>query len=266
MIRRKRLDSELLRRGITANLEEAERLIAANKVQVNGSFATTAAQMVLKGDSLNISPDRTQYVSRGGHKLAHALSAFSINPDALDCVDVGASTGGFTDCLLQEGASTVTTIDVGYGVLHECLVNDARVTKFERLNIRDANPIISPKQFRLLVADLSFISLKTVLQNLVDLCDSGASMVLLVKPQFESSYEEASRSGGVIRDPDIWERTLEEVAEEASKVGAPLQAVTYSPLTGPRGNHEFFFHLVKGAKRQAVDVSSVIEDMKPSVQ
>jgi len=256
----------LLRRGIAANLEEAASLIAANKVQVNGSFATTAAQMVLKGDNVKVVADRAQYVSRGGYKLEHALSAFCINPDALDCVDVGASTGGFTDCLLQNGALTVTTIDVGYGILHERLANDVRITKFERLNIRDAHPVISPKRFQLLVADLSFISLRTVLQNLVDLCETGASMVLLVKPQFESSYEEASRSRGVIRDPDIWARILEEVAEEASKVGAPLQGVTHSPLTGSRGNHEFFFHLINGAKRQAVHVSSVIRDLKPSIQ
>ena len=260
------MDSELLRRGITPDLKEAEKLIAANKVQVNGSFATTAAQMVLKSDSLEVVVDRDQYVSRGGYKLAHALSVFSIDPCKLDCVDVGASTGGFSDCLLQEGASTVTTIDVGYGVLHERLVNDARITRFERLNIRDANSVISPKRFQLLVADLSFISLRLVLQNLVDLCEFGASMVLLVKPQFESSYEEASRSNGVIRDPDIWKRTLEEVAEVAKNVGAPLQAVTVSPLNGIRGNREFFFHLINGAKNQAIDIPLVTEDKKPDVQ
>lgn len=256
------MDSELLRRGLVEDLEEAETLLAVKKVHVNGSFATNAAQMVLKSDSIELAIERDDYVSRGGHKLSHALSIFSIDPANLGCIDVGASTGGFTDCLLQKGAASVTTVDVGYGILHERLVNDDRVTVFERLNIRDAVPVFSPKEFEFLVADLSFISLRIVLKNLVDLCEHGASMVLLVKPQFESSHEEASRNRGVIRDPEIWERTLDQVAMEAIKVGAPLLSMAGSPLTGAKGNHEFFFHLVKGAKNQEVDVASELRSMK----
>ena len=229
---------------------------------MNGSFAVTAAQLVLRSDSLELVSEKDNYVSRGGYKLDHALSSFYIKPDQLNCVDVGASTGGFTDCLLQNGASTVTTIDVGYGILHERLVSDERVEVFERLNIRDAAPIFDKKKFQLLVADLSFISLRLVLEDLVALCKEGASLVLLVKPQFESSHEEASRARGVIRDPQVWERTLGQVAEEAARVGAALQGMVVSPLTGAKGNREFFFHLVNGSKKQLVDIPQELRSMK----
>jgi len=241
---------------------EVEDLISAKRVQVNGSFAATAAQLVLRSDSLELVSEKDNYVSRGGYKLDHALSAFGINPAQSNCVDVGASTGGFTDCLLQSGASTVTTIDVGYGILHERLVSDARVEVYERLNIRDAVPIFDGKKFQLLVADLSFISLRLVLENLVALSKEGAPLVLLVKPQFESSHEEASRARGVIRDPRVWERTLGQVAEEAARVGAPLQGMVVSPLSGAKGNREFFFHLIKGAEKQIVDISQELRSMK----
>ena len=155
----------------------------------------------------------------------------------------------------------MTTVDVGYGLLHERLINDPRIIKFERLNIRDASSQI-PQQFDLLVADLSFISLKIVLQDLINLCSFRASMVLLVKPQFESSYEEASRSKGIIRDPVIWKRTLKEVQEEANTLGAPLQRVTASPLSGARGNREFFVHLKIGGGQAAINMDLVIEEMK----
>ena len=252
----------MLRRGLAVDLAEVEKLISAKKVQVNGSFASTPAQMVLKSDSLELASESKRYVSRGGDKLAHALHIFDINPQNLNCVDIGASTGGFTDCLLQEGASTVTTIDVGYGLLHERLTNDPRIIKFERLNIRNAPSQVPHQQFELLVADLSFISLKLVLQDLIDLCTLRASLVLLVKPQFESSYEEASRSKGVIRDPRIWKRTLEEVLEEANTLGAPIQGATVSPLSGARGNREFFVHLQTGGEQTPINLDSVIEDMK----
>ena len=241
---------------------EVEDLISAKRVQVNGSFAATAAQLVLRSDSLELVSEKDNYVSRGGYKLDHALSAFGINPAQSDCVDVGASTGGFTDCLLQSGASTVTTIDVGYGILHERLVSDARVEVYERLNIRDAAPIFDGRKFQLLVADLSFISLRLVLENLVALSKEGTPLVLLVKPQFESSHEEASRARGVIRDPRVWERTLGQVAEEAARVGAALQGMVVSPLTGAKGNREFFFHLVNGSKKQLVDIPQELRSMK----
>jgi len=252
----------LLRRGLAVDLAEVESLISSKKVQVNGSFASTPAQMVLKSDSLELTPNSNRYVSRGGDKLEHALQVFDINPENLNCVDIGASTGGFSDCLLQQGASTVTTIDVGYGLLHERLANDPRIIKFERLNIRDASSKIPHQQFGLLVADLSFISLKLVLQDLMNLCTIRASMVLLMKPQFESSYEEASRAKGVIRDPRIWKRTLKEVQEEANTLGAPLQKITASPLSGARGNREFFVHLKIGGEQQPINIDLVIEEMK----
>ena len=260
------MDSELLRRGMADSLAQAEALIEATKIQVNGSFATTAAQMVLASDSIELLAVKNGYVSRGGDKLAHALSAFSVDPAHLNCLDVGASTGGFSDCLLQNGAAAVTTIDVGYGILHERIADDGRVTVFERLNIRDAVPVFGGKEFQLLVADLSFISLRLVLEHLVALCIQGASLILLVKPQFEASHEEASRSRGVIRDPQIWKRTLQEVAEEATRLGAPVQGMAASPLVGAKGNREFFFHLIKGADKQLIDIDFELESMKLDLQ
>ncbi|MDG1846179.1 MAG: SAM-dependent methyltransferase [Acidimicrobiales bacterium] len=218
--------------------------------------------MVLKSDSIELARSEKQYVSRGGIKLAHALSTFHVSPTQMACVDVGASTGGFTDCLLQAGAASVTTIDVGYGLLHEHLVKDSRVNKNERLSIRDAQNFLDKEKFQLLVADLSFISLTTVLSDLVNLCVTGAPMILLVKPQFESSREEADRCNGVIRDPRIWIRTLQEVAAQAEKEAAPIQGVAISPISGARGNREFFFYLRKGAEEKFVDIPAVISNVK----
>jgi 23S rRNA (cytidine1920-2'-O)/16S rRNA (cytidine1409-2'-O)-methyltransferase len=218
--------------------------------------------MVLKSDSVELLRSEKRYVSRGGVKLIHALSTFDISPEQMACVDVGASTGGFTDCLLQEGAASVTTIDVGYGLLHERLVKDNRVSKYERLSIRDARSFLNKEKFQLLVGDLSFISLRTVLSDLVNLCEPGAPMILLVKPQFESSREEADRGNGIIRDPLIWIRTLEEVAVRAEEEAAPVQGVAISPISGARGNREFFFYLRKGAERQFVDIPAVVSNVK----
>ena len=143
------------------------------------------------------------------------LFRFLYRSARLDCLDVGASTGGFSDCLLQNGAAAVSTIDVGYGILHEQIADDGRVTVFERLNIRDAVPVFGGKEFQLVVADLSFISLRMVLEHLVALCIQGGSLILLVKPQFEASHEEASRSRGDSCDPPDMETDITEVAEEA---------------------------------------------------
>jgi 23S rRNA (cytidine1920-2'-O)/16S rRNA (cytidine1409-2'-O)-methyltransferase len=233
-------------------------MIDAYRVQVNGSFATKASRLVDSGDSIEVVGDAPRFVGRGGEKLEGALDAFGLDVEGLRCVDAGASTGGFTDCLLQRGAAEVVAIDVGYGQLHERLVADHRVRSLERTNVRDLSAFDVGGPVDVLVADLSFISLCTVMASLVGLCNEGADLVVLVKPQFEAGREEASRGRGVIRDPLVWRRVLEEVRTCAASEGAALRGCTVSPLRGGDGNVEFLFHLRLGSEPRAVDLDEIV--------
>ena len=255
---RQRLDAELVRREMAESRESARDLIAANQVQVNGSFADKPARLVQRSDSIELVADGPRFVSRGGLKLERALDNFGIDVSQRRALDVGASTGGFTDCLLQRGAAAVVAVDVGYGQLHESLRADQRVTNMERTNIRSLEPEDIAPPFSLIVGDLSFISLSAVVGLLVRLAAERADIVLLVKPQFEARKEEADKGRGVIRDRGVWERVLEDVAASAAVVGAPVQAATTSPVRGADGNVEFLFHLVVGAPPVAVDIEALV--------
>jgi 23S rRNA (cytidine1920-2'-O)/16S rRNA (cytidine1409-2'-O)-methyltransferase len=194
-------------------------------------------------------------VGRGGDKLEAALARFGIDPTGRRCLDAGASTGGFTDCLLQHGATSVVAVDVGYGQLHERLRADPRVDNRERTNVRSlaADAIGGPVD--LVVGDLSFVSLRTVLPALVAMAAPGADIVLLVKPQFEAGRVEASKGKGVIRDPIVWRRVLGEVRVAAGEFGAAMMAAMVSPITGADGNREFLVHC--GVGRPAGDPSEI---------
>ena len=181
-----------------------------------------------------------------------------MNPAGLRCLDAGASTGGFTDCLLQRGAAEVVAVDVGYGQLHESLVADDRVQNIERTNIRHLQPGDLGDPVDLVVGDLSFISLRIVLGPLVGLTAQGASMVLLVKPQFEAGRKEVSRGSGVVRDPAVWRRVLEEVAVAGDEVGAGVVDAAVSPIRGGTGNVEFLYRFVVGATRADIDLDALI--------
>ena len=183
------------------------------------------------------------YVSRGGEKLAHALERFHVDPTGRRCLDAGVSTGGFTDCLLQRGAAHVLAFDVGYGQVHEKIRQDERATVRERTNVRDLTPAdLPPPLPDLLVADLSFISLASVLPVLQPLLAAPAEGVVLVKPQFEAERDQVGK-GGVVRDPAVWGQCLRRVAEAARSLGWQRLDVTASPLLGPAGNVEFLMHL-----------------------
>ena len=183
-------------------------------------------------------------MSRGGEKLDAALESFAIDVSGRAALDAGASTGGFTDCLLQRGAVRVVAVDVGYGQLHEKLRRDPRVTVLERVNVRELTPMeAGGERFPVVTADLSFISLRTVASNLVALAAPGADLVLLVKPQFEAGRVEASRGRGVIREPEVWSRVLEEVDAAYRAEGAAMIEHMRSPITGAEGNVEFLMHL-----------------------
>jgi 23S rRNA (cytidine1920-2'-O)/16S rRNA (cytidine1409-2'-O)-methyltransferase len=187
-------------------------------------------------------------VSRGGEKLDAALERFAVPVEGRRALDAGASTGGFTDCLLQRGAAEVTSVDVGYGQLHERLRSDTRVRSVERTNIRHVVPADVGGPFPLVVADLSFISLRTVLPAMVGLAEAGADLVLLVKPQFEAGRAEAARGRGVVSDPVVWRRVLGEVRDALAAQPAAMMDAMVSPLQGADGNVEFLVHARVGAQ------------------
>jgi len=238
MAARRRLDAEMVRRGLVPSLVQAQAAITAGRVLVGGASAANTARLVALGEAILIQGPGPAYVSRGGFKLEAALDGFVISVAGLPCLDVGASTGGFTDCLIQHGARHVVAVDVGHGLLHERLRGDPRITLVERTNVRSLD---LGERFPLVTADLSFISLRTVAPALVAHAESD--LVLLVKPQFEARRAEASKGQGVITDPSVHERVVEEVASAFEGLGAVKMGVMRSPVTGADGNVEFLMHL-----------------------
>jgi 23S rRNA (cytidine1920-2'-O)/16S rRNA (cytidine1409-2'-O)-methyltransferase len=206
-----------------------------------------------------LSPAEGRFVSRGGEKLAAALDRFDVDPSNRACLDAGASTGGFTDCLLAAGAETVIAVDVGYGQLDFRLRQDPRVTVMERTNVRELRAgslILRPS---LVVADLSFISLALALPALAEISTEDAEFVLLVKPQFEARPEEVA-TGGVVRDPEVHRRAIEGVANACSERGLAPRSVMASPLRGPAGNVEFLLYAIKGGSAAPLDVDAALEE------
>jgi 23S rRNA (cytidine1920-2'-O)/16S rRNA (cytidine1409-2'-O)-methyltransferase len=233
---KKRLDVLLVERGLAESRAQAQALILAGLVPGHSK----AGEQVEESSELAVARG-PRFVSRGGEKLAHALDAFAVAPAGLDCLDVGASTGGFTDVLLQRGAARVIALDVGYGQLHPRLRADPRVTVLERRNARELTELPFPPQ--LVVCDVSFISLRKVLPPVLRLAAPGWEAVVLVKPQFEAGREAVGR-GGVVTSNETRARVLREVAEAALDWDAETVGVVDSGLPGPKGNRELFLHLV----------------------
>jgi 23S rRNA (cytidine1920-2'-O)/16S rRNA (cytidine1409-2'-O)-methyltransferase len=252
-VRRARLDAELVRRGLARSRGQAAELVAAGRVRVGGQVATKPATAVAADEPVLVAEpadsDEQQYVSRGGHKLAGALGAF--RPRGLvvrgkRCLDAGASTGGFTDVLLREGAAQVVAVDVGYGQLAWSLRVDERVVVVERTNVRDLTTEVIGGAVDLVVGDLSFISLRLVLPALAGVAKPDADLVLMVKPQFEVGRERVG-AGGVVRDNETRADAVRSVAASAGELGYGVRAVVASPLPGPAGNVEYFLWLAAGA-------------------
>ena len=215
-------------------------MIAEGSVLVGGATAEKASRLVAADEPIEISGPRGRFVGRGGEKLEAALERFGIDVHGRTVLDAGASTGGFTDCLLQRGAASVVAVDVGRGQLHERLRGDTRVTVLERTHIRDVSPDrFGVEGFGMVVADLSFISLQSVARVLAGLVRPGGELVVLVKPQFEAGRQEASRGRGVVRDPEVWTRVLREVITAFRQAGAAMMGVMPSPIRGADGNVEF---------------------------
>jgi 23S rRNA (cytidine1920-2'-O)/16S rRNA (cytidine1409-2'-O)-methyltransferase len=235
----------MLARGLTASRERARALILAGQVRVNGQQVTKAGAPVASDDDITLIEPDHPYVSRGGVKLAHALDAFGIDVTGRIALDVGASTGGFTDVLLRRGARHVVALDVGHGQLDWRLRNDPRVSVIERVNARTLAADQLPegaRAFEIATMDVSFISARQVLPAVAPLLRAGADLVVLVKPQFEAGREEVGK-GGLVRDPDVHVRVVEEVTAAASALGLTRIAMTESPITGTEGNREFLLHL-----------------------
>jgi 23S rRNA (cytidine1920-2'-O)/16S rRNA (cytidine1409-2'-O)-methyltransferase len=241
---KKRLDVLLVERGLAESRAQAQALVLAGHVP---GYDKAGAQVDESAEVTVTAPPR--FVSRGGEKLARALDVLGVDPAGRDCLDVGASTGGFTDVLLQRGAARVIALDVGYGQLHPRIRRDPRVTVLERANVRELREL--PFAPELVVCDVSFVSVRKALPPALALGAPGWEVLVLVKPQFEAGRPESRR--GVVRDPEVHRRVLREVAEAARAWPAQVTGVVDSGLPGPKGNREFFLHLVHREKPEIPD-------------
>ena len=242
MAARRRLDAELVRRGMATSRSEAASAVEAGLVTVAGAPALKPSRLVAPDEPVLLAGPPRRFVSRGGEKLDAALVHFGVDVTGWRALDAGASTGGFTDCLLQRGAAHVVAVDVGHHQLHEKLRGDRRVAVREGLNIRHADAADLGAPFDLVVADLSFISLRTVAATLVGLLHQGGALVWLVKPQFEAGRAEASKGRGVVRDPEIRARVRDEIHVHLADLGADVHGWIDSPVPGPAGNVELLVH------------------------
>ena len=254
---RRRLDAELVRRGLARTRTEAQAAVRGGLVVVGGRPAEKASTLVAPDEPVELAGAPRRFVSRGGEKLDAALSRFVVDVSGHDCLDAGASTGGFTDCLLRHGAARVAAVDVGYGQLAWSLRSDPRVVVLERKNVRTLAPSDLPFVPDIVVADLSFISLRLVTPALAAVVAVGGELVLLVKPQFEAGPADVG-TGGVVRDPGVWQRAISTVAEACSSAGLAPQGVMASPLKGPAGNVEFALHAIKGAAALPLELDRAI--------
>ena len=251
-MKRERLELALVSRGLVSDLDAAKQAIDDRLVQVNGSIAISYSHLVAPNDQIRV-VEQSRFVSRGGFKLEAALAHFEIDLAGLRVLDVGASTGGFTDCALQHGARQVVALDVGKNLLHEKLVSDQRVVEVSETNAREivnltsagtgtsagAGSAMFAEKFDVVVGDLSFISVHEVLLSMLAALKTNGLLILLVKPQFEATRLEADKASGVIEDPEIHRRVCREIGEATSQKGCSLLGVIESPIRGQQGNIEF---------------------------
>jgi len=249
---RRRLDQELVRRSLADSRVQAVSLIESGRVRVSGAPAPKASRLVDASEPLVVDPLPERFVGRGGIKLQAGLEAFSVDPRGKLALDVGASTGGFTDCLLQAGVSRVVALDVGHGQLHPRLRADPRVECIEGVNIRHlADPVrrrevLGETRFSIATVDVSFISLTLVIPVVLDLLERPGEAIALVKPQFEVGKQTADKARGVIRDQTSRQEAIERVQNAALAHGARIRGVIPSPIEGAKGNQEYLMHLVVG--------------------
>lgn len=259
---KERLDVLLVRQGLAVSREKAKAIIMAGNVLVNGQREDKAGTMIDEKAEITVKGNQMKYVSRGGLKLEKAMSHFDISLEGKVCMDVGASTGGFTDCMLQNGAVKVYSVDVGHGQLDWKLRNDGRVVCMEKTNIRYVVPedIAEPASF--VSIDVSFISLTKVLLPVRALMTEDGEIVCLIKPQFEAGREKVGKKG-VVRDPKVHEEVIHKVVSYASTIGFKSEALEFSPIKGPEGNIEYLLHLKKCPEDETIE--SPVEGLVESV-
>lgn len=261
---KERLDKRLIALDPSLSREKAKALIMAGDVYVDGQREDKAGTMVDEDASIEVRAKRIPFVSRGGLKLQKAFETFDISVVDKVCADAGASTGGFTDCMLQHGARKVYALDVGYGQLDWKLRNDARVICMEKTNVRYVTPDAFEERIGFATADLSFISLSKVLPAMYSWLEEGAQAVVLVKPQFEAGREKVGKKG-VVRDPQVHEQVICEVAASARETGFRVKGLTFSPIRGPEGNIEYLLWLEKAGHSEETEELSVDDTMAASV-
>lgn len=255
-----RLDLLLVERGLEETRQRAQAVIMSGVVYVDGRKADKPGMAVPAGAVVEIRGDKLPYVSRGGLKLEKAMKAFPIRLEGAVCADVGASTGGFTDCMLQNGAAKVYAVDVGRGQLAWKLRNDPRVVCLERTNARYLSREQVPEALAFASVDVSFISLKLILPPLAALLEEGGQVVSLVKPQFEAGREKVGKKG-VVRDPAVHLEVLERYMTHAEEAGLTVLGLTYSPIRGPEGNIEYLGFLQKGGRAAPeLDLKALVEE------
>jgi 23S rRNA (cytidine1920-2'-O)/16S rRNA (cytidine1409-2'-O)-methyltransferase len=245
--KKERIDKLLMERGIIQSRERAKALIMMGKVSVGGQRIDKPGTKVGFEDNIQLEGEDLPYVSRGGIKLERALNSFSVDPEGMAVMDVGASTGGFTDCVLQRGAKKVYAVDVGYGQLAWKLQKDPRVISLERTNIRYLKKEVIPEEIDLILIDTSFISIEKFLPHLLGFLKRGGHLIGLIKPQFEVGKGEVGK-GGVVRDDTLHQKVIKRLSQFSQALGLESLGVIESPLLGPKGNKEFFIHLKKEDK------------------
>lgn len=260
MAEKKRLDVAVFERGLTDSRAKAGSLIMAGQVYLNGQKATKAGASVTETDKIEVRGEKLPYVSRGGLKLEKAIRAFGLCLDGLCCMDIGASTGGFTDCMLQNGARKVYSVDVGYGQLAWKLRTDERVVNMERTNFRYLTRADIEDAIDFASVDVSFISLKKILPVMRELMSENAESVCLIKPQFEAGRERVGKKG-VVREPSVHADVVREITDFAFTSGFSVLKVDFSPIKGPEGNIEYLMHIQKSEKpvKAETDIEALVQ-------
>lgn len=256
---KQRLDQYLVEQGLVPSRSMAQSMIMAGEVFVNGQKASKAGESVTGEEKIELRGKTLQYVSRGGLKLEKAMQVFPVELDGKICMDIGASTGGFTDCMLQNGARKVYAIDVGYGQLAWKLRQDERVVNLERTNVRYVTEEQVPDQIGFFSVDVSFISLKLVLPVAYSLLQESGQGVCLIKPQFEAGKEKVGKKG-VVRDPEVHKEVIEKVIAFTKEIGFSVLGLDYSPVKGPEGNIEYLMYVGKVGESVDVDIAELVKE------
>lgn len=254
-----RIDVYLTENGFTKSREQAKELIRSGCVFVGNCQVTKPAYDCGDNADVELKGKLLEYVGRGGLKLEKALSEFGIMLDGRVCIDIGASTGGFTDCMLKNGAKFVYAVDVGHGQLDDSLVNDSRVLNMEGCNIRNMSSENFPLPVNFISADVSFVSLKLILPKISELLPNGGEAVVLIKPQFEAGRQAVGKNG-IVKDPKSHIKVLTDIASVCLSEGLPIRRLTYSPITGGSGNIEYLAYLKKGGEYLGFDVKKIVSE------